>query len=64
MSTEAKSVRFRKQMAKLEASKKPDAKVKMPPRERIRIRLAAGFQFRQLLSELDVFRFGGHVLTL
>jgi len=39
MTTEAKNVKFRKQMAKLEASRKPDAKVKMPPRERIRIRL-------------------------
>src|SRR5690348_1193253 len=27
----------------------------------LRIRLAAGFQLRQLLAELDVFRFGGHV---
>src|SRR6185437_4148505 len=39
MATEAKNVKFRKQMAKLAASRKPDAKVKMPPRERIRIRL-------------------------
>jgi small subunit ribosomal protein S14 len=39
MSTEAKSVRFRKQLAKLEASRKPNSTVKMPPRERIRIRL-------------------------
>jgi small subunit ribosomal protein S14 len=39
MATEANYVRFKKQMAKLEASRKPDAKVKMPPRERIRIRL-------------------------
>ncbi len=39
MTTEAKNVKFRRQMAKLEASRKPDSKVKMPPRERIRIRL-------------------------
>ncbi len=39
MSTTAKNVMFRKQLAKLEASRKPDSKVKMPPRERIRIRL-------------------------
>jgi ribosomal protein S14 len=38
MATEAKYVKFIKQMAKLEASRKPDAKVKMLPRERIRIR--------------------------
>jgi len=39
MSTEAKMVRFRKQMAKLEASKRQPDKVKMLPREKIRIRL-------------------------
>jgi small subunit ribosomal protein S14 len=39
MSTEAKFVRFKKQLAQLEASRKPNATVKMPPRERIRIRL-------------------------
>ena len=38
MTTEAKNVKFRKQMAKLEASRKTPDKVKMPPRERIRIR--------------------------
>jgi len=39
MTTEAKNVRFRKQLAKLEAAKKNPTKVKMLPRERIRIRL-------------------------
>jgi small subunit ribosomal protein S14 len=39
MSTEAKRVRFQKQMAKYEANKKTPDKVKMPPREKIRIRL-------------------------
>ncbi len=39
MTTEAKNVKFRKQLAKLEASRKTPDKVKMPPRERIRIRL-------------------------
>ena len=39
MSTTAKYVKFKKQMAQLEASKKPDSKVKMLPREKIRIRL-------------------------
>jgi small subunit ribosomal protein S14 len=39
MATEAKYVKFKKQMAKLEASKKQGATVKMPPREKIRIRL-------------------------
>jgi small subunit ribosomal protein S14 len=38
MASESKNVRYKKQIAKLEASRKPDAKVKMPPRERIRIR--------------------------
>jgi small subunit ribosomal protein S14 len=39
MATEAQFVKYKKLMAKLEASRKPDAKVQMPPRERIRIRL-------------------------
>jgi ribosomal protein S14 len=39
MATEAKNVKFRKQLAKLEASKRHPDKVKMLPRERIRIRL-------------------------
>jgi small subunit ribosomal protein S14 len=39
MATEAKNVKFRKQMAKLEASKRQPDKVKMEPREKIRIRL-------------------------
>jgi ribosomal protein S14 len=39
MTTEAKNVRFRKQLAKLEAVRKNPTKVKMLPRERIRIRL-------------------------
>jgi len=39
MSTEAKFVKFKRQTAMLEASKKPDAKVTMTPREKIRIRL-------------------------
>jgi small subunit ribosomal protein S14 len=38
MTTEAKKVRFRKQMAKLEASRRTPDKVKMPPREKIRIK--------------------------
>ncbi|MFL5242597.1 MAG: type Z 30S ribosomal protein S14 [Gemmataceae bacterium] len=39
MTTEAKNVKFRKQLAKLEASKKNPTKVKMLPREKIRVRL-------------------------
>ncbi len=39
MSTEAKAVRFRRQMAKVEAHKRTPDKVKLPPREKIRIRL-------------------------
>jgi ribosomal protein S14 len=39
MATEAKNVKFKKQMAKYEANKKDPTKVKMPPREKIRIRL-------------------------
>jgi small subunit ribosomal protein S14 len=39
MATEAKNVKFKKQMTKLEAWKKAPDKVKMPPRQRIRIRL-------------------------
>jgi ribosomal protein S14 len=38
MTTEAKNVKFRKQMAKLEGSKRQPDKVKMLPREKIRIR--------------------------
>jgi len=38
MTTEAQNVKFRKQMAKLEASRKPGATVKMPMREQIRIK--------------------------
>ena len=39
MSTESKAVRFRRQMEKLEANKRDPAKVKMLPRDKIRIRL-------------------------
>jgi small subunit ribosomal protein S14 len=39
MATEAKFVKYKKQIAKLEQSRKPGSQVKMPPRERIRIRL-------------------------
>jgi len=39
MTTEAKNVRFRQQLARLEAARKNPTKVKMLPRERIRIRL-------------------------
>jgi small subunit ribosomal protein S14 len=39
MATEAKLVKYKNQISKLEASRKPGSKVKMPPRERIRIRL-------------------------
>jgi ribosomal protein S14 len=39
MSTEAKEVRFRKQMLKLEANKRDPAKTKLRPRDKIRIRL-------------------------
>jgi ribosomal protein S14 len=39
MTTEAKNVRFRKQLAKLEAARKNPTKVKVLPREKIRIRL-------------------------
>jgi ribosomal protein S14 len=39
MATEAKFVKFKKQTAKLEAHLKAPDKVKMPPREKIRIRL-------------------------
>ena len=38
MTTEAQNVKFRKQMAKLEANKKNPEKVKMRPRDRIRIK--------------------------
>jgi len=39
MSTEAKAVKFRRQMAKLEANKRDPAKTTMRPRDKIRIRL-------------------------
>ena len=39
MSTEAKAVRFKKQMARLEAHKRDPEKNKMRPRDKIRIRL-------------------------
>lgn len=40
MSTEAKMVRFKKQLARLEAGiRNPDKVKPMPPREKIRIRL-------------------------
>jgi len=39
MATEAKNVKFRSQLAKLEAWKRNPDKVKMPARERIRIRM-------------------------
>jgi ribosomal protein S14 len=39
MATDAKLARFRKQMKELETWKKNPAKVKLPARERIRIRL-------------------------
>jgi small subunit ribosomal protein S14 len=39
MSTEAKRARFLKQIARLEAHKKAPDKVKMRPRDKIRIRL-------------------------
>jgi small subunit ribosomal protein S14 len=40
MSTEAKMVRFKQQMAAVEASKRqPDKAKQMPPRDRIRIRM-------------------------
>ena len=38
MTTEAQNVKFRKQLAKLAASKRTPDKVHMPPRERIRIK--------------------------
>jgi small subunit ribosomal protein S14 len=38
MSTEAKMVKFKRQMAKWEAHRKDPEKVKFPPRERIRVR--------------------------
>ena len=38
MTTEAQNVKFRRQMAKLEASRRTPAKVQMLPRERIRIK--------------------------
>jgi small subunit ribosomal protein S14 len=39
MATDAKNVKFRKQMAKLDANKRQPEKVKMLPREKIRVRL-------------------------
>jgi len=39
MATDAKLARFRQQMKKLEAWKKSPTTVKLPPREKIRIRL-------------------------
>jgi ribosomal protein S14 len=39
MSTASKEAKFRKQLAKLEAHKRDPQKVKMPPREKIRVRL-------------------------
>jgi small subunit ribosomal protein S14 len=38
MTTEAQNVKFRRQLAKLEASRRTPDKVKMLPRERIRIK--------------------------
>jgi ribosomal protein S14 len=38
MSTTAKEAKFRKQMAKLEAHRRDPEKVKLPPREKIRIK--------------------------
>jgi small subunit ribosomal protein S14 len=39
MSTEAKMVEFRRQLAQLETSKRDPAKAKLRPRDKIRIRL-------------------------
>lgn len=39
MATEAKNVRFRQQQQKLETSRRQPDKVKMSPRQKIRIRL-------------------------
>jgi small subunit ribosomal protein S14 len=39
MTTEAKYVKFRKQLERLEASKRQPDKVKMRPRDKIRVRL-------------------------
>ena len=38
MTTEAQNVKFRRQMAKFEASRRTPDKVTMPPREKIRIK--------------------------
>jgi ribosomal protein S14 len=38
MTTEAQNVKFRRQMVKLEASRRSPDTVKMPPREQIRIK--------------------------
>ncbi len=39
MSTEAKYVKFRRQLSQLEANKRQPEKVKMRPRDKIRLRL-------------------------
>ena len=39
MSTEAKAVRFRRDMVRLEANKRDPEKTKMRPRDKIRVRL-------------------------
>jgi small subunit ribosomal protein S14 len=39
MTTEAKNVKFRRQLAKLEAARRDPAKSKMRPRDKIRVRL-------------------------
>jgi small subunit ribosomal protein S14 len=39
MSTEAKAVKFRRQMAQLEANKRDPVKNKMRPRDKIRVRM-------------------------
>jgi small subunit ribosomal protein S14 len=39
MSTEAKEVRFRRDMARLEGNKRDPEKTKMRPRDKIRVRL-------------------------
>ena len=57
MTTEAKNVKFRKQMAKLEASRKTPDKVKMPPRERIRMRLRC-----KLCGRARAEKLGGELL--
>ena len=39
MTTEAKNVKFRRQVARLEANKRDPSKVKMRPRDKIRVHL-------------------------